>query len=425
MATGTTTVSKNEDSLMINMRLMKKTGFYQLLDSRSVKVFGHNVFKCMSVVQMSVLLSVALIFVANIYYFSDDINTVMMYSMFITSDVLSILKLYYILRNSDTIWNCIQMTSIQDLSYKYHDGRILEEGRSKSTSYSILIIFMWLNLAVSWSLGPLFVTNYFLVVEQNDEIYRYRFNIMNFAFPATDRFYNDNFMIYYWIEFIPLVLWCQCTMNFDILLLSMNITLKYQLKTIANSYSAFDFTRYNDFKNNRTKNVKHHKESESMVDFKSLIYDQQRVIENMRNIYRVFRPVVLTQLALESLIIMLLSCIIMLNYFNGISLLSALNLRLFAAISTFLFHIYVICYLFDDVNEQKDSMNLALYSSDWTASNLQHQILLLHAMRMNNAENLRLRVTRHKIVNFQMFTYIMRTTYSILSVLEKMCANKT
>ncbi|XP_015368035.1 PREDICTED: uncharacterized protein LOC107164648 [Diuraphis noxia] len=101
-----------------------------------------------------------------------------------------------------------------------------------------------------------------------------------------------------------------------------------------------------------------------------------------------------------------------------------MNLRLFAAISTFTLHIFVTCYLFDDVNEQKDSMNLALYSSDWTPSNLQHKILLLHAMRMNNAENLRLQVTKNRIVNFKMFTDIMRTTYSILSVLEKMCANK-
>jgi len=245
MATGTKTVSKN---LMINMRLMKKTGFYQLLDSHSLKVFGHNVFKCMSVVQMSILLSVAFLSAANIYYFSDDINTVMMYSMLITSDVLSILKIYYILQNLDTIWNCTQMTSIDDLCYKYHDRRILEDGRSKSSSYSILIMFMWLNLVAFWSLGPLFVTNYFLIVEQKDEIYRYRYNILNFAFPVTDRFYNDNFMIYYWIEFIVLVLWCHCTMNFDVLLLSMNITFKYQLKTIANSFSEFNFTRHNDFK---------------------------------------------------------------------------------------------------------------------------------------------------------------------------------
>ncbi|XP_022161532.1 uncharacterized protein LOC111027454 [Myzus persicae] len=384
MVIGTIIVSQNEDNLMINMRLMKKTGFYQLLDSRSLKVFGHNVFKCMSVVQISILLSIAVIFVLNIYYFSDDINTVMMYSMLITSDVLSILKLYYILQNSDTIWNCIQLTSIDDLSYKYHDRRILEEGRLKSKSYSLLIIFMWMYLIISWGMAPLFVTNYFLTVEVNNQIHRYRFNVLNYVFPATDQFYNDNFVFYYCVELLTLVLWGHCTMNFDILLLSMIITFKYQLKTVANSFSSFDFT-HDALKNDRTKMIKRQKEPESISDYKSLIYDHQRVIENMRNIYRVFRPVVLTQLASESVIIMLLSCITMM----------------------------------------KDSINLALYSSDWTPSNLQHKILLLHAMRMNNAENLRIQVTKSRIVNFKMFTDIMRTTYSILSVLEKMCANKT
>jgi len=233
---------------MINMRLIKKTGLYQILDSRSPKVFGHNVFKCMSLVQMSILLSTAVIFILNMYYFLDEINTVMMYLMLLTSDVLSILKLYYILQNSDKIWNCIQLTSIDNLSYKYHDKRILEEGRLKSKSYSILIMFMWLNLVLSWALAPLCVTNYFLNAKTKNEIYRYRFNIMNLAFPATDQFYNDNFMIYYCIEFIILTLWGHCTMNFDVLLLSMNITFKDQLKTIANSFSTFNFTQYNDFK---------------------------------------------------------------------------------------------------------------------------------------------------------------------------------
>ncbi|KAF0758873.1 Odorant receptor [Aphis craccivora] len=222
---------------------------------------------------------------------------------------------------------------------------------------------------------------------------------MNFVYPATDQFYNDNFMIYYCIEFVFLILWCHSTMNFDVLFLSMNITFKYQLKTIANSFSTFNIAHYIKicYSHNHTKNVKHRKESELMLDFKSIIYDQQRVIENMRNIYQIFQPVVLTQLAIESIVIILQSCIIMMNYFNGISLISAMNLRLFAAIMTVTLQIYIICYVFDDVNQQKDSINFALYSSDWTQSHAQHKNLLLHAMRMNNAENLRLQVTRKKI----------------------------
>lgn len=247
MVTRTNIEPKNEDDCMINLRLMKKTGFYQILDPRSQKVFGHNVFQCVSVVQMTILLSAAVIFILNIYYFLDDINIVMMYLHVVTSDVLSVLKLYCILQNADTIWNCVMQTSVDDLSYGYHDRRTLEDGRLKSKSYSILIIFMWINLVIFWGMAPLFVTNYFLNVEDNDRIYRYRFNVLNFSFPATDQFYNDNFMIYYSMEFVTLALWGHSTMNFDVLLLSMIITFKYQLKTIANSFSAFDFT-HDDFK---------------------------------------------------------------------------------------------------------------------------------------------------------------------------------
>jgi hypothetical protein len=239
--------SENENNLMINTRLMKTTGLYHLLDSRSSKIFGHNVFKCLSIVQMSILVSVMIEFLLNIYYFLDDINTVMQYSILFTSDMLSISKLYYTIVKSDTIWNCIQMTSIDDLSYKYHDRRLLKDGQIKSKSYSILIMFMWMNLTISWALSPLLITNYFFKVEVENKIYNYRFNILNFIFPVTDQFYNDNFMIYYCIEFIVMILWGHCTLNFDILLMSMSITFKYQLKTIANSFSKFNITR-NDVK---------------------------------------------------------------------------------------------------------------------------------------------------------------------------------
>jgi len=229
---------------MINTGLMKITGLYHLLDSRSPKIFGHNVFKYMSLVQLSTMLIVMVMFLANLYYFSDDINAVMQYSILFTSDVLSSFKLYVTIVNSDTIWNCIQMTSIDKLSYKYHNRHILKNGQLKSKSYSILIMFMWMNLIISWSLAPLFVTNYFLEAQVENKIYRYRFNILGFVFPVTDQFYNDNFMIYYYIEFTCLIIWCHCTMNFDVIFLSMNITFKYQLKTIANSFSTFNITHY-------------------------------------------------------------------------------------------------------------------------------------------------------------------------------------
>lgn len=55
---------------------------------------------------------------------------------------------------------------------------------------------------------------------------------------------------------------------------------------------------------------------------------------------------------------------------------------------------------------QKDSMNFALYSSNWTEQSLNYRKLLLYAMRMNTADNLNLRFSMQGIVNLEMFANV-------------------
>jgi len=51
-------------------------------------------------------------------------------------------------------------------------------------------------------------------------------------------------------------------------------------------------------------------------------------------------------------------------------------------------------------------MNFALYSSDWTAMNIKYKNMLLFAMRMNDAEKLKLKISLRKIVNLEMFASV-------------------
>jgi len=242
MFTETNMESKNEDNLMVNTRLMKITGLYQLFDSRSYKVFGYNIYKCLSTVQMTLLILAIILFFINIYYFSGDLNIVMGHIIFLICTLFSFFPLFNMTKNSNTIWNSIHQTSIDDLSYKYHDTRILEDGRSKSKSYVTFLIIMWVNIIIFWISSPLFVTTFFLIVEIEDKIYAYRYNTLNFVYPFTDKFYNDHFMVFCGLECIPPIIWAHSIMNYDILLISMNITIEYQLKTIANSFSTFNET---------------------------------------------------------------------------------------------------------------------------------------------------------------------------------------
>lgn len=48
-------------------------------------------------------------------------------------------------------------------------------------------------------------------------------------------------------------------------------------------------------------------------------------------------------------------------------------------------------------------MNFALYSSNWTNMNIKFKKLLLFTMRVNNAENLKMKISINRLVNMEMF----------------------
>lgn len=62
---------------------------------------------------------------------------------------------------------------------------------------------------------------------------------------------------------------------------------------------------------------------------------------------------------------------------------------------------------------QQDTMNFALYSSNWTAMSINYKKMLLFTMRMNDAEKLKLKISLRKIVNLEMFASVSIIFYII------------
>lgn len=224
---------------------MAFTGIYRMSNnSTSRKVYGYNVYKCITVIQI-VCLSLSLVsLVLNTYYFLGSINDMNLYILMSIQSVNAIMKLCCLLQNSDRLYECVQLTSIVNLSYKYHTKRILELGIRKSKSFSILFISLWLLVLVSWAMAPLISNNLFISVTTENGTYHYRYNIANLVFPVNDVFYNRHFFTYYAVELIIILNWANVIFIFDVLVISLCITLRYQLKTIVNSYSTFSI-KYN------------------------------------------------------------------------------------------------------------------------------------------------------------------------------------
>lgn len=225
---------KREDNFMISIRLLKIIGLYQTSKSHDFKVF-----KSISVFQFVWLCICEFEIVINMCYSFYDVNNMTHYLILFFGNLLVILKMYCIINNAEKIWNCIKSTSINYLFYNYHDRQILYEGRKRAESFGIVIMIIWLTVLLSWLMSPFIAQGAYVDIVIKNETKHYRYNVQNLPLPATEQFYNDKFLYFYIVEMIFAIVWSYCTWLFDFFILSMCITITYQLKTIADSYGNF------------------------------------------------------------------------------------------------------------------------------------------------------------------------------------------
>ncbi|XP_003241633.3 uncharacterized protein LOC100569439 [Acyrthosiphon pisum] len=341
---------KNEHKFMMDTRLLKIIGFYQLFNPRSPKLFGYNIFKCIAAIQIFIFTMTLFGLIVSIYCCLSDIIEGMRCFWLCVIGMVTIYKHSYIIYYSDIIWKCIQLTFAEGLSYKYYSRRIHENGRKKLELVLEFFIVLWFVNVLFWILTPFAVKNSYTIVKGRNEIYHYHLNIINVIYPVTDKFYNDNFTMFYTMECTIMFVWAHVTLIFDVFIIVICIATAYQLKAIEYSFNTLGNVK-NQCMSNRMSIVRH--DESKVLDVKILIKDQQKVVENMKYMHKIIQPVLFYQIASVSSLITLLSILqIMSNCFNGFSLLSPMNFKLFISISSEIFHTCFIYYLFSNVNEQ-------------------------------------------------------------------------
>ncbi|XP_029342689.1 uncharacterized protein LOC115033683 [Acyrthosiphon pisum] len=406
----------DEQNYIVNLKLMKITGFYHLISPRAPKYFGFNVYKVTAAIEvMTGIFSIIMLFLSS-YYYLDNTNELMSHFMLVVAIFFSTLKIFWVSRNSETIWNNMDMTCINFLLYTGHKKEILKKARAKSISTTILFVILWSSVTVAWSISPFFVKDVYLNIKFKDETRRFRYNSLNYVYPISEEFYNEHFLYFYVVEMLSVVFWGHGTVAYDTFVISICITIAFQLKTIAVSYISLN-DKKGDIKNLKDNDL------EAMFNLKLLIQDQQNMFKKIKEIYKIFEPVTFVQLAAQSMLIILQAYMIFINHYNGFSLLSVPIIKLIVTVAPNIIHLFITCYLYTNINHQQDSMNFALYSSDWTAMSINYKKMLLFTMRMNDAEKLKLKISLRKIVNLEMFASVMHLTYSIISVLAKSYGN--
>lgn len=233
----------NEQNYIINVRLMKLIGFYQLLNPKTpTKLFGYNVFRLVGKMSLLYIVLMIVACIISIYYALYDSEAVINYTMIIVVNCLALFKLYFIIRNANVLWDLMSVTFIDFLPYSGHYKSILIRARALSTKTSTIVSLCWLAVISVWILTPITIQgNYMLVKSKDLQSYsRYRCNVANLIYPVTDEFFNDNFGVFYLLETVLSIVYGYAMMAFDFLIISMGLTIIYQIKMVALSYSSLD-----------------------------------------------------------------------------------------------------------------------------------------------------------------------------------------
>ncbi|XP_050439123.1 odorant receptor 94a-like [Adelges cooleyi] len=234
----------------------------------------------------------------------------------------------------------------------------------------------------------------------------------------SDVTYNAYFRVFQFLETFYGLCAIHFSIVFDTLLIAICYSLSSQLETLKSTYSSLGHTPkrvlYDD--DIECKDVNRVKPVTS-DDIQMIISDHQAIIKKMEQFYKIVRSVILSQLVVSSNTQIFMSYIIALNFMNSIGLRSVETIKMLCATPIFSIQLYLTCLLFGNINKQKNEINFALYSSDWTNMDSKCRKLILFALRMNNANRLTMRVTETKIVNLEMFKNVLHMSYSVFSVL--------
>ncbi|KAF0766000.1 odorant receptor 46a-like, partial [Aphis craccivora] len=411
--------SKHEKQYIFNMKLAKIMGLYQILTPDSISIFGYNIYHIVIVFFGAFMFVISMLFPIGLLYLRNDMIALMYYMGCISNFILSSYKMGNILYYSKDIWRCIDVTNFYFISYKHYDRNLFKNWQTRSIRITYIYIVIALFAFFCWIFSPCVMNKSIITIRNIDGSY------------TSHETYNMHFYIFYIIEIIVSVCYVYFTIIFDVLMLLICFAISYQLETISSTIKSLGYNLSIQDSIGAylcgTSNSIQLKEKCDIIynDLITIITDHQHVIKKLNDFYNMFRLVTLIQIFIASSSHVFIWSIGAMSIDEGDNADSILSFKLFIVLPLINFQLFMTCSLFGTINEKKDSIIFALYSSNWTDMDLKSKTIILFGLTMNNANQLKMKFTNTKIVNLEMFSHVsikirtntMRFCYSIFSML--------
>ncbi|KAL4098228.1 hypothetical protein QTP88_022872 [Uroleucon formosanum] len=423
---------RDDQNHVFNISLAKRTGLYQSLNPETTKYRGKNLYRIvMAFFTLYIGVNGVILNVHGVYYWTNNMSLSIDYFWNGIYTLFICYSLSVIVHYSDDIWNCLSITCYGFTSHSLRDRHILDRWRERSVFITTIITFTYFVSAFIFYFSSLVLWNYRVEVKNRDgSVSNYRYNVLNYYLFVSEETYNAQYYMFNMVECLGMVNFLIALFVFDVLAVTLCLAIRCQMQMISIAFESVGYTSLGD---HHLSLVDCRGEKKNLPNIQNLMYDQiktiimdhQAVMRKYGAILKIFKGALLSQFVILSMVLIVIWFCFIMSFssderFNSSRI---ITIKIFSAIPITVFKLFGTCYLFGNIHDQKDSIIFALYSSNWPEMDMKCKKLILLAMKMNNANQKKLKFTRTKIINLEMFFKTIRDSYSILSVLVNYIKN--
>lgn len=224
-----------------NTTLAKLLGLHQILNPKSAKLCGFNVYHMIfgSFISYLILVSVMMC-ITGLYYWTNHRTEAILHFGTMEIYLFTCYKMSILIRKSRKIWECFSITFFDFTPYGgCRDARLLEMWRYRiiliTSAYAIASFFATLVFVSS----PAIFRNGLTTMKSLDGSQgKYRMNLLNLYAMWSAETYNIHFDIFYLVEVTSLVSFVFIDVMFDTLMITLCLAFVCQLQMINAAFES-------------------------------------------------------------------------------------------------------------------------------------------------------------------------------------------
>jgi len=240
---------QDENNYVFNIWLAKRIGLYQMLDPKTTKYRGKNVYHI--VISFIALYWCAILILFNVSgmcYWTNNMTLSMDYFWKAENTIFLMYKIWIITHYSNDIWNCLSVTWYGfTSSFNFRKRHVLDRWRKRSMRFSTLFAFMYLfSMAIYAGITQTFRNEITPVKNRDGSVGYYRQNILNFYIIVSDETYNTYYNTFCFAEALFTVTLTMVIILFDIILITLFFAICGQMKMICSSFESVGYKSISD-----------------------------------------------------------------------------------------------------------------------------------------------------------------------------------